>query len=135
MFSSFRKIPNDRERGFTLMELIVVLSILSILLALAVPRYLAAERKAYKAEADNILQDAKTLEWAYYQQYNSFTNDITALGLQMPGGAHWFTPDLGGSTVTQASVVMSGALSPIGSTDSIWITVSSDGSSTGGSSF
>jgi type II secretory pathway pseudopilin PulG len=51
-----------------LIELVVVLAILGILIALAVPRFLAARKKAYKAEADNILQEAKTLEWAYYQQ-------------------------------------------------------------------
>ena len=65
MFAWFRKTLNRQEHGFTLIELVVVLAILGILIALAVPRYLGARKKAYKAEADNILQESKTLEWAY----------------------------------------------------------------------
>ena len=94
MFAWFNKTVKNRERGFTLIELVVVLAILGILIALAVPRYLAARKKAYKAEADNILQEVKSLEWAYYQQYNSFdtTAALTSVALAMPGGSHWHAP-------------------------------------------
>ena len=137
MFAWLSKTVKNRERGFTLIELVVVLAILGILIALAVPRYLAARKKAYKAEADNILQEAKTLEWAYYQQYNTFDSSATLslIALAMPGGSHWNPPACSGCTAQNVTIVMSGLLAPLLATDSAWITLSGDGSSTGGATF
>jgi len=134
MFSLLRKTLKHKDHGFTLIELVVVLAILGILIALAVPRYLAARKKAYKSEADNILQETKTLEWAYYQQYNTFDSAGGALGLAMPGGSYWNTPAITG-TATNVTITMSGLQSPLDSTDSVWITLSSDGSSSGGATY
>ena len=139
MFAWFNKTVKNRERGFTLIELVVVLAILGILIALAVPRYLAARKKAYKAEADNILQEAKTLEWAYYQQYNTFdtTAALTSIALAMPGGSHWAAPSCVSCSAAAGpiSILMTGTVAPLGTTDSVWITLSGDGSSGGGSTF
>ena len=136
MFSWFRKTLNRKERGFTLIELVVVLAILGILIALAVPRYLTARKKAYKAEADNILQETKSLEWSYYQQYNLFDTSATGqyVGLVMPTGMHWNAPSINGAA-SLITMQMSGLLAPLSGTDSVWITLSGDGSSTGGSTF
>lgn len=65
------------QRGFTLIELVVVLAILGILIALAVPRYLGARRNAFVAEGDNLLQELKTMSWAYYQQYSTWPATLT----------------------------------------------------------
>lgn len=138
MFGWFRKTLKNQERGFTLIELVVVLAILGILIALAVPRYLAARKKAYKAEADNVLQEAKTLEWAYYQQYNLFDTTAagTSVGIVAPGGMHWFNPAFSGTANAVITITMSGSLSPLNSgTDSVSIMLYSDGSSAGGSTF
>src|SRR5437588_10085451 len=126
MFGWLCRRNASRERGFTLIELVVVLAILGILIALAVPRYLAARKKAYKAEGDNILQEAKTLEWAYYQQYNTFDSAGTQIGLAMPGGAHW---EIGRASGRERlnMMLMSGALAPQGGADSIWLWLSADG--------
>ena len=127
------------EGGFTLIELVVVLAILGILLALAVPRYLGARKRAYKAEIDNILQEVKTLSWAYYQEQNLFPTTVSDIALQMPGGAAWQTPVItsgGGSTATilwTASGQTSGF--PVTQTDLCSVSLSSDGDSTQGCSF
>ncbi|MDR5696553.1 MAG: prepilin-type N-terminal cleavage/methylation domain-containing protein [Armatimonadota bacterium] len=60
------------ERGFTLIELIMVIVILAILLALALPAYLGTRKKAYLAEAQENLQEMRTSAWLYYVERNTF---------------------------------------------------------------
>ncbi|MDR7400361.1 MAG: prepilin-type N-terminal cleavage/methylation domain-containing protein [Armatimonadota bacterium] len=75
------------ERGFTLIELIMVLVILGILLALALPAYLGTRRKAYLAEADQNLQEMRTHAWLRYVETGSF-DGVTAGSVPAPT-ANW----------------------------------------------
>jgi prepilin-type N-terminal cleavage/methylation domain-containing protein len=82
------------DRGFTLIELVVVLAILGILLALAIPRYAASGRNAVLPEADNTLNELKSLAWAYYQQYGTWAgldsaNYAPTFGFTAPTSACW----------------------------------------------
>jgi prepilin-type N-terminal cleavage/methylation domain-containing protein len=135
MLMVLRRMLKRREHGFTLIELVMVLAILGILIAIAVPRYLGARKKAYKAEADGLLQEAKTMEWAYYQQYNQFDTSGNSIGLILPGGLHWNAPTFTGTVNQSVSIQLTGKLTPISGTDSAWVLLYSDGSSGGGSSF
>jgi prepilin-type N-terminal cleavage/methylation domain-containing protein len=127
-----------RRGGFTLIELVVVLAILGILISLAVPRYLATRKTAYKSEAENVLQEVRTLEWAYYQQFNLFDISGTSVGFAPPGGMHWANPSFGGSTTQSVQVLISGCASgcsPIGTGDAVSVILYSDGSSASGATF
>lgn len=124
-----------RRDGFTLIELVVVLAVLGILISLAVPRYLGARKKAYKAEAENVLQEMRTLEWAYYQQFNLFDTSGTSMGFAAPGGMHWNPPAITGTATAQVTIVMSGSTSPLDPGDMVSVFLYSDGSSASGSTF
>jgi len=85
-----------QESGFTLIELVVVLAILGVLIALAVPRYLASRRHALAVEASNTLAELKVTAWGYYQQYSTWSGlavgPLSApnpLGIAPPGGGCW----------------------------------------------
>jgi len=134
MFAQMSKMVKNRQGGFTLIELVVVLAIIGILLALAVPRYLGARKKAYGAEANNILGEVRTLEWAYFQEYNTFSSSLTSLGFTMPSFAHWDTPALsvGADNVT---ILTSGTTAPVAGSDEVSLILATDGSATAGSTF
>ena len=127
-----------RPRGFTLIELVVVLAVLGVLISIAIPRYMASRKTAYKTEAENLLQEVRTLEWAYYQQFNLFDVSGTSIGFAAPGGMHWVPPAFSGSNAQSVQLLMSGcgaSCSPIGTADQISVVLYSDGASAGGATF
>ena len=60
------------RKGFTLIELMIVVVIIGILAALAIPRFMQTTGKAKKSEAKTILKQLYQLERAYFQEYDAY---------------------------------------------------------------
>ncbi len=88
-----RKLNN--RRGFTLIELMIVVVIIGILAALAIPKFIKVTGKAKLAEAKTILKEIFTLEKAYFNEhdaYVSFANGAACenIGFDLPEGTSRF---------------------------------------------
>lgn len=58
--------------GFTLIELLIVVAIIGILAAIAIPQFSAYRAKAYNSAATSDLKNAKTSLESYFMEYQKY---------------------------------------------------------------
>jgi len=84
----------NKEKGFTLVELMIVVVIIGILASLAVPRFMQASSKAKQHECQQLLKQIYTMQRTYFQEYNTYLactddNDFETIGVDIPPTAHY----------------------------------------------
>ena len=94
----------DDEAGFSLVELTVVVLIIAILIAIAIPTFLGSRRRSQDAQAKTVLRAALIAEKTYAAEKQSYTSDIPALQ-QLEGALAWGSLDaaIGGVVVEDIS--------------------------------
>jgi type IV pilus assembly protein PilA len=80
------------DHGFTLIEMLVVIVILGLLMAIAIPVFNGAKRNAQDSKAHSSLRSGLAAERTYYVDYQEYTTDATALR-RIESNLDWSTTD------------------------------------------
>ena len=75
------------QRGFTLIELMIVVVIIAILAAMAIPRFMRASVKSKQTEAKLVLKQIYTMQSAYRQQNDTYYPGGGGTVMAQAGGA------------------------------------------------
>jgi prepilin-type N-terminal cleavage/methylation domain-containing protein len=72
MFEAVRKARADNEKGFTLIELMIVVAIIGILAAIAIPQFSAYRERAYIASMKADCHSVKLAEETYFADHDKY---------------------------------------------------------------
>ena len=80
-----------RKKGFTLLELIIVIIVIGILASIALPRYMRVAEKSRTAEAKSILSALRSAQIRYSAQYSNYTDTIGNLDVDVDEDGKYFS--------------------------------------------
>jgi len=96
------------QKGFTLVELLIVVIILAILAAILVPQFASSTDDARASAADSTLANLRASIDLYYQQHNStFPGRVTAVPSAACGGTDGTGVATGGAGATAEDAFLS----------------------------
>ncbi|MEK6577456.1 MAG: prepilin-type N-terminal cleavage/methylation domain-containing protein [Nitrospirota bacterium] len=80
-----------KDKGFTLIELVLVLLITAILMGIAIPIYQYFLKKAKQVEAQLALKEIVRLERMYYADHDRFSDSLSDIGFSPLTPLNYYT--------------------------------------------
>jgi len=98
------------KRGFTLLEILVVIIIIGILATLALPQYMKTTKKARTGEAVSNIGSIRGALIRYYQEYDRFPARIDELDIENPAtrSGAYFDYSFGGTSPDNMVITATG---------------------------
>lgn len=81
---SLTALPVRRRRGFTLIELMITVAVVSVLSAVALPSYRSSVRKSVRAEAQAFLLAVAGRQQQFLVDRRSFATSVPEAGIAVP---------------------------------------------------
>jgi prepilin-type N-terminal cleavage/methylation domain-containing protein len=81
-----RPAPRRRRAGFSLIELLIVVVIIGILAAIAIPQFANTKGKALVTKVKSDLRQLANAEEGYFYGAGQYTTDLNALGVVISPG-------------------------------------------------
>jgi type IV pilus assembly protein PilA len=69
----------NQQLGFTLIELMIVIAIIGILAAIAIPQFTAYRKRSYNSAAQSDIRNASTAQEAYYVENRCYSDQLANL--------------------------------------------------------
>jgi type IV pilus assembly protein PilA len=88
-------------RGFSLIELLIVISIILIILAIALPRFNKAQMQAHEVAAIATMRTLHSAETQYYSTFGRYAVSLQELGKPTSGNANASAADLIGADLAK----------------------------------
>ena len=114
------------DKGFSLVELMIVVAIIGVLAALAVPKFQSFQAKAKQSEAKSNLSHIFTLEQSYFGDQDNYAPlaltpavgavPVNEIGFDIQGHRRYRYSVLGGATFTATAVATSATVISSGCT-------------------
>ena len=70
---------NEMEKGFTLIELMIVIAIIGILVAIALPQFAAYRNRGFNATSESDLKNMCIAQEAYFADFQIYTPNVADL--------------------------------------------------------
>jgi type IV pilus assembly protein PilA len=99
------------KEGFTLIELMIVVAIIGILAAVAIPNFINYQCKAKQSEAKQAVKTIATGLEAYMAEFDTYTTDITKLDVDVPTNRYTNTIPVADAPNRTFTIRSSGTLS------------------------